>query len=263
VQQIKPNTRAVIVNLPHNPTGYLLPRQDFTNLVEVLRDQNILLFSDEVYRLLEYNDFDRLPAACDIYSNAVSLGVMSKAYGLAGLRIGWVASANPKILSDMAALKDYTTICSSAPSEYLAMVALRNRDYIVGRNLDIIKGNLLLLDDFFTKFSSMFSWIKPEAGPIAFPKVHWPGGVEEFCSDLNAARGVLLLPSSCFGLDSPNFRIGFGRKNMPEALEQLAGYINCKLSRRGRLTPVLSHHRTYRSVYGGSCGLTNPLICFK
>ncbi|MDD3268368.1 MAG: aminotransferase class I/II-fold pyridoxal phosphate-dependent enzyme [Syntrophomonadaceae bacterium] len=222
---IKPNTRAVIVNLPHNPTGYLLPRQNFSNLVEILRERNILLFSDEVYRLLEYHDLERLPAACDIYENAVSLGVMSKAYGLAGLRIGWVASRNPKIIRAMAAFKDYTTICNSAPSEFLAAIALKHSDSIVRRNQDIIKHNLLLLDDFFAQYSGLFSWVRPKAGPIAFPSLEWPGGVDAFCSDLNTASGVLLLPSSCFGFGNRNFRIGFGRKNMPEALEQLQNFL--------------------------------------
>lgn len=225
IHMIKPHTRAVIVNMPHNPTGYLCSRQEFANLVEILRERNILLFSDEVYRLLEYHDPDRLPAACDVYENAVSLGVMSKAYGLAGLRIGWVASRNQKIIRGMAAFKDYTTICNSAPSEFLAAIALKHSESVVRRNLDIIKHNLLLLDEFFVRFSDIFTWNRPKAGPIAFPSVEWPGGVDAFCSGLVAARGILLLPASCFGFGSRNFRIGFGRQNMPEALEQLQNYL--------------------------------------
>ncbi len=228
IHMIKPNTRAVIVNMPHNPTGYLCSRQEFAKLVEILRDRNILLFSDEVYRLLEYRDSDRLPAACDVYENAVSLGVMSKAYGLAGLRIGWAASSNPKVIRKMAAFKDYTTICNSAPSEFLATIALKHSDTIVGRNLDIIKHNLALLDKFVADHSGIFSWIRPKAGPIAFPSVEWPEGVDAFCSGLVSARGVLLLPASCFGFDGRNFRIGFGRQNMPEALEQLQNYLTTR-----------------------------------
>lgn len=228
IHMIKPSTRAVIVNMPNNPTGYLLSRQDFIDLAEILRERNILLFSDEVYRLLEYRDSDRLPAACDIYENAVSLGVMSKAYGLAGLRIGWVASRNPKIIRDMAAFKDYTTICNSAPSEFLAAIALKHSETIVSRNLEIIRHNLLLLDDLFERYSGIFSWNRPKAGPIAFPSVDWPGGADGFCSGLNTVSGVLLLPSSCFGFGSRNFRIGFGRKNMPEALEQLQNYLKSR-----------------------------------
>ncbi|MEN6324877.1 MAG: aminotransferase class I/II-fold pyridoxal phosphate-dependent enzyme [Syntrophomonas sp.] len=225
---IKPNTRAVIVNMPHNPTGYLCSRHGFTNLVGILRERNILLFSDEVYRLLEYHDSDRLPAACDIYENAVSLGVMSKAYGLAGLRIGWVASSNLKIIRKMAAFKDYTTICNSAPSEFLAAIALKHSESVVRRNLDIIKHNLLLLDEFFVRYSDIFSWNRPKAGPIAFPSVEWPGGVDVFCSQLIAARGVLLLPASCFGFGTRNLRIGFGRRDMPEALEQLQSFLKTR-----------------------------------
>ena len=132
---IKPNSRAVVVNLPHNPTGYLAPRALFDGLVDICRAHGLMLFCDEVYRGLEYDPADRLPAACDAYENAVSLGVMSKSFGLAGLRIGWVASKNREILAAMAGFKDYTTICNSAPSEYLATLALRHRDAVVGRTL--------------------------------------------------------------------------------------------------------------------------------
>lgn len=219
VRQIKANTKAVIVNMPHNPTGYLMNAKEFKNLADVVRDHKLLLFSDEVYRFLEYNENDRLEAACDINDDFVSLGVMSKAYGLAGLRIGWAATGNHKIREKMAKLKDYTTICNSAPSEFLATVALKHHDFLVRRNLDIIKRNLIILDDFFARHSGLFSWVRPKAGPIAFPSIKG-GGADKFCSDLLAGRGVLLLPSSCYGFGDRNFRIGFGRKNLPEALKE-------------------------------------------
>jgi len=94
-------------------------------ILDLARDQQLLVFSDEVYRGLEYNAADRLPAACDRYENAVSLGVMSKTYGLAGLRIGWIVTRNREVYRRMSAMKDYLSICNSAPSEFLAAVALR------------------------------------------------------------------------------------------------------------------------------------------
>ncbi|MDD2621322.1 MAG: aminotransferase class I/II-fold pyridoxal phosphate-dependent enzyme [Syntrophomonadaceae bacterium] len=224
-QKIRTNTRAIIVNMPHNPTGYLMPHKEWINLVDLLRENNILLFSDEVYRFLEYDKNDCLEAACDIYENAVSLGVMSKAYGLAGLRIGWVATGNHKILARMAAFKDYTTICNSAPSEFLAAIALKHHDILVQRNLDIIKQNLALLDEFFKRQAHLFSWVRPKAGPIAFPSLSGKGGADKFCSDLVTNRGVLLLPASCYGFGDQNFRIGFGRQSLPQALERLDNYL--------------------------------------
>jgi len=118
-QRVRPETRAIIVNTPHNPTGYLMPRSDFDELNRIALDRGLVLFCDEVYRELEYDPADRLPAACDVNPGAVSLGVMSKTYGLAGLRIGWIATHRAEILNRIATLKDYTTICNSAPSELL------------------------------------------------------------------------------------------------------------------------------------------------
>ncbi|HSO18293.1 MAG TPA: aminotransferase class I/II-fold pyridoxal phosphate-dependent enzyme, partial [Desulfosarcina sp.] len=214
---IRPDTRVVVLNTPHNPTGWLMPRNDFLRLNRMLDARSILLFSDEVYRDSEYGGSDRLPAACDISGQAVSLGVMSKTYGLPGLRIGWVATRNREIVARMAALKDYTTICNSAPGERLAEIALRHREGIIRRNLEIIAANLDTLDDFFQKHAGRFRWTRPKAGPIAFVGLNG-GAVAAFCHELAHRAGVLLLPGTLFGHGGNYFRIGFGRRNLPAAV---------------------------------------------
>ncbi len=222
--QIRPNTRLVVLNTPHNPTGWLMPGEAFTELNRLVREHGIFLFCDEVYRELEYDPNDRLPAACDQYPNALSLGVLSKAYGLAGLRIGWIATRNEKLYRKMAALKDYTTICNSAPSEFLAELALRHRNILTTRNLKIIQKNLALLDDFFGRHRDLFTWVRPKAGPIAFPKL-LRGDVETFCDELVNESGVLLLPGTLYDHPGNHFRIGFARQNLPEALARLDEYL--------------------------------------
>jgi len=222
---LRPNTRAVVLNCPHNPTGYLIGSQQQHELIELLRERNILLFSDEVYRGLEHDTEDRLPAACDLYENAVSLGVMSKTYGLAGLRIGWIATRNRALFENMAGFKDYITICNSAPSELLSTIALRHRDVIVERNLAIIQSNLKLLDLFFADYAGLFHWVRPQAGPIAFPRIRFDREIEAFCIDLVERQGVMLVPGTCFFHGDQHFRIGFGRTNMPEALDQFKTYL--------------------------------------
>ncbi|MHA1672150.1 MAG: aminotransferase class I/II-fold pyridoxal phosphate-dependent enzyme, partial [Promethearchaeota archaeon] len=146
---IRPSTKLIIINQPHNPTGALISLNQLNKIVELVQQNNLFLFSDEVYRGLEYNPENRLPAACDLSKRAFSLGVMSKAYGLAGLRIGWITTQDNEILSKMKSLKDYTTICNSAPSEFLATVALQNQDHLINRNMQIITSNLELLNQFF------------------------------------------------------------------------------------------------------------------
>ncbi|HUI90222.1 MAG TPA: aminotransferase class I/II-fold pyridoxal phosphate-dependent enzyme [Anaerolineales bacterium] len=221
---MRPNTKAIIINTPHNPTGYLMSHEDFVSVHDFARDNNLLLFSDEVYRESEYDPATRVPAACDLGDYAVSLGVTSKTYGLAGLRIGWIATKNRKIYERMASLKDYTTICSSAPGEFLAEVALRNRQKLVDRNLDIIQHNLSVTDDFFQRHAQLFSWIRPRAGSMAFP--HYLGGdVELWCAALVRKAGVLLLPGSMYEERANHFRLGLGRKNLPEAILRLDEFL--------------------------------------
>jgi aspartate/methionine/tyrosine aminotransferase len=226
---LRNNTRAIIVNTPHNPTGYLMPQADYRALNALAQEKGIILFSDEVYRELEYDPADRLPSACDINPEAVSLGVMSKSYGLAGLRIGWVATHNSPVIARMAALKDYTTICSSAPSEYLAELALRHRKQIAGRNLQIIQEHLSLLDVFFNAHADQFDWVRPKAGPIAFPRLTGED-VEKFCHHLVTNSGVLLLPGTMYDHPGNHFRLGFARRNMPEALGKLEEFLEFQKS---------------------------------
>jgi aspartate/methionine/tyrosine aminotransferase len=224
-RSIRPNTRVMVINNPHNPTGYLMPRDTFEEAVRIAQEHGILLFSDEVYRESEYDPRDRLPAACDLDENAISLGVMSKTYGLAGLRIGWIATHNAAVYARMAALKDYTTICNSAPSEFLAELALRHREKLVQRNVGIITRNLVVLDDFFLRHADLFSWQRPMAGPIAFPRL-LEGDIEDFCDNLIRHASVLLLPGTLFDDNDNHFRIGFGRKNLPEAVSRLEAYLD-------------------------------------
>ncbi|MEO0867568.1 MAG: aminotransferase class I/II-fold pyridoxal phosphate-dependent enzyme, partial [Cyanobacteria bacterium J06642_11] len=194
-------------------------------LMSICRQHNLLLFSDEVYRCLEYCDDDTLPAACDLYENAVSLGVMSKTYGLAGLRIGWIATRNQSIYQAMAEFKDFTSICNSAPSEFLSMVALRQRDQIIQRNRAIIAANIEICDRFFAKYAERFSWTAPKGGSTAFPRLKQAEDVEEFCINLVYKTGVLLLPSTYFDYGNQHFRMGLGRKNLPECINKLDEYL--------------------------------------
>jgi aspartate/methionine/tyrosine aminotransferase len=224
IELIQPNTRVIVINTPHNPTGYLMASDTYQSLWQIVQSKDLLLFSDEVYRESEHNPADRLTPACDLGENGVSLGVMSKSYGPAGLRIGWVATRNREIYQRIARLKDYTTICNSAPSEFLAELALRNRQKLLKRNLDIIAGNLQLLDRFFHKHQEIFRWLPPKAGSIAFPRL-LAEEVDEFCDRLVKGAGVLLLPGSVYDHPGNHFRIGFGRKDMPQALERLETYL--------------------------------------
>jgi aspartate/methionine/tyrosine aminotransferase len=222
---IKPNTRLIVVNFPHNPTGALPDPAQWRALVDIAREQGCYLFSDEVYRLLEYHEEDRLPAAVDLYDKALSLGVLSKPFALAGLRIGWLALQDEALMAEMASYKDYTTICNSAPAEILGLIALRNRQTVLDRSLRLIRKNLVLAEAFMHRQEKLFEWVAPRAGSVAFPKWKGQGSSDQFCQTLVNNTGVLLLPSSVYGYPEQRFRMGLGRENFPQAIERLEAFL--------------------------------------
>jgi aspartate/methionine/tyrosine aminotransferase len=219
---MRPNTRVIVINFPHSPTGAQLSTEQFARLVAIAELHGVHLFSDEVYRLLEH-DAPRLPTAAAETPRGVSLGVMSKAYGLAGVRIGWIATRDRRLRARLAALKDYTTICSAAPSEILSLIALRAHDHVLARTHAIIRDNLALLDDFFARNADRFSWIRPRAGSVCFPTLI-DGDVDAFASELVEQQGVLLLPASQFGYRGNHFRLGYGRADMADGLSKLEAF---------------------------------------
>lgn len=225
-KHITTKTKAIVLNFPANPTGYLPSRETFDRIMEIAGQHNLYVFSDEVYRMLEYDPANRLPAPCDVYDKAVSLGVMSKAFGLAGLRIGWVVIKEPELFKRFSAFKDFTTICSSGPGEFFAKLALKHKNAVLGRNLGIIKENLPHLEKFFEKYDDLFQWTKPIAGPLSFPRLK-QGNAHSFCIDLVEKTGVLLLPGTLFNCKEPEYylRFGFGRATMTEALSILGNYL--------------------------------------
>jgi aspartate/methionine/tyrosine aminotransferase len=221
-RQVTSSTRLIVVNAPHNPTGMLPDRATFDALVAVADEAGAHLLLDEVYRFLEFDEADRLPTGADATPRGLSLGVMSKSFAMAGLRIGWLASRDRELLARCAAFKDYTTICSSAPSEVLALIGLRARETVLARSRDIVASNLERLDAFFDDWADRFSWVRPRAGSVGFPRLTVPGvEIDAWAAGLVEAEGVLLLPGSQFGFGGNHFRLGFGRTDLPVALERL------------------------------------------
>ena len=223
---MRPRTACVVLNAPHNPTGTMPDAQTFGRVVELCASRGIRLFVDEVYRFGEIDDASRLPAGCEISPTGVSLGGLAKPFGLAGLRIGWIASRDRDLLARMIRLKDYLTICSSAPSELLAIACLGAAARVVERNRAIAMDNLALLDDFFTRRADRFAWVRPRAWPVCFPKMLGPGSIEDLTEDLVHSTGVMLVPGSIFDHPGNHFRIGFGRRNLPEALARFEAFLD-------------------------------------
>ncbi len=215
-----------MVNAPHNPTGMLPTAAEWRALTDLCAEAGVHLFADEVYRFLEFDEGDRLTAGADALERGISLGVMSKSFAMAGLRIGWLASRDRDLLARAAAFKDYTTICASAPAEILSIVALRARD---GGPRPVARASSRRTCRSSTASSpsraDAFRWVRPRAGSVAFPRLTVPGlSIDDFAAGLVEAEGVLLLPGSRFGFPGDHFRIGLGRTDLPEAVAGLEAY---------------------------------------
>jgi aspartate/methionine/tyrosine aminotransferase len=228
--QVTPATKLIVVNAPHNPTGMLPDQATFDAVVAIAEEAGAYLLSDEVYRYLESDEEDRLPTGADSLSRGISLGVMSKSFAMPGLRIGWLATRDRDVLERCMRLKDYTTICSAAPSEVLALIGLRARDAVLARSRSIVQSNLERLDVFFDEWADRFTWVRPRGGSIGFPRLTVPGvGIDAWSAGLVETEGVLLLPASQFGYGGNHFRLGFGRTDLPVALERLEHYAETTL----------------------------------
>jgi aspartate/methionine/tyrosine aminotransferase len=158
-ENIKKNTKLLIINFPHNPTGFIPEASDFINIIEIARKNKIYVFSDEMYRYLEFSRSHFYGSVGDIFENGITLSGLSKSFGLPGLRIGWLTTRNKELMRKIEKFKDYTTICNNALGEILSIVALRNKDQITGRNLTLIRENVLIVKEFFAKHNDFFTWI--------------------------------------------------------------------------------------------------------
>lgn len=230
---VKPGTtKMIVMNFPQNPTGALLTREEQLRVVDICKEMDLWVFFDEVYRGLERDVTTRLPPMCALYEKAFSLGVMSKSLGMAGLRIGWIASQDKSALAKIGAYKHYLSICNSAPSEIVSLIALKKKDSLLDRNNAIIAENMVLVEEFLSerKFGKYFEWAPPRAGCIGYMKFKgFPCSnmtLTELAHDLVTKYGCLLLPgmyfpSSLEAVFDDHFRFGFGRKNFPECLSKL------------------------------------------
>ncbi len=228
---IRPNTRLVSINFPNNPTGAIPSQKTMQALVELCREKGVWLFSDEVYRGVETDASRRIVQAADAYEKGLSLNVMSKAYGLPGLRIGWIACRDRELLVRMERYKHYLSICNSAPSEVLARIALNAKQPILERNVGLIRRNIVAARKFFGAHPDMFDFAPPDGGCVCFVRYKGRDGVEEFTKRLVEEAGVLLLPSSLYRSeigDVPKnyFRLGLGRALVPEALGAMGAWLN-------------------------------------
>ena len=217
-------TRLIIVNFPHNPTGLLPTSAEFQAIIAIARRHNAWLFCDEMYRGLELAGRETLPSAATLYERAIVLSGLSKVHGLPGLRAGWLLIRDARLRERVINWKHYTTICPPAPSEFLAQVALDAQEKLIARNRAIIAANLAEAAVFFSRWPQLFVWRPPQAGSVALVGLHVPSATD-YCHQLAADAGILLLPSSCLGYGDGHVRLGLGRQNFAANLARYEAHL--------------------------------------
>lgn len=236
---VKENTKMIIINNPNNPTGATTPRSVLQELVDFAKEKDIIVLSDEVYRPLFHGispTSDEYPPSLISlgYSKTIVTGSMSKAYSLAGIRVGWVASRDRQIIEQIASARDYTTIAVSQLDDQVATYALSNSvlHALLKRNINLAKTNVEVLEAFIDEHSEFCSWVKPTAGTTAFIRFESDGQAVDdvnFCIDLLEKTKVMFVPGSrCFGKEFRGFvRIGFVCETevLKQGLEQLSAYV--------------------------------------
>ncbi|MBS1152082.1 MAG: aminotransferase [Myxococcaceae bacterium] len=219
---VRPETKVLVINSPHNPSGALLEPDRLDAIVAFARKHGLWIFSDEVYRGLEHDPAARNPAVVDLYERGVSLGALAKSYGLAGLRIGWVACQDRALLSRLSAFKDYLTICNAGPSELLGALALRHGEALIARCRQIVLANLAVADGFLARQAERLSWVRPTAGTTSLVRVERAGA---FSAGLLQDTGVLVMAGQDFEYRDTHFRLGLGRRNFPQAVAEIEAWL--------------------------------------
>lgn len=234
---ITDQTKMIVLNNPNNPTGTILPKPLLQSVVDLAAEKNIIVVSDEVYRPIFHSigpmDPSFPPSIISLgYSNTIVTGSLSKAYSLAGIRIGWLASRSPELVEKIYAARHYTTLSVSQLDSAVAAFALSAHTVhgLLARNINLAKTNIQLLERFVIKHDDVISWTKPIAGTTAFLRFHRDGKPVDdllLCKRLVEETGVLWCPGRhCFGREKDfagYVRVGFccGEDTLREGLEKV------------------------------------------
>lgn len=215
--QIGERTKAIVINSPHNPTGMLLDQSFIDELIALCEQHDLYLISDDVFA---FSDFAEIGSQLDVlkYEKAILANVLSKTFGLPGVRIGWVMTRCEALSKSIRDLKTYNSICQSQLDEQVACFVMQKADAIIKRNNAIVRENIELFDGFVAK-NDFLSWHKPEAGMLGL--VHSSEPLQPLLESW-FEKDVLVLPGELFGIEGNYFRVGFGKKNFPEALACIA-----------------------------------------
>ena len=211
---VRPNTKLIAINNPNNPTGSLMDRALLEQIVEIARSVGAWLLCDEVYRGIDQEGDGFTAAIADLYEKGISTASMSKAFSLAGLRLGWITGP-VELIHAVSIHRDYNTISVGILDDHFASIALENKDKILARNKEITRNNLALLDAWVAREPKV-SYVKPKSGTTALLKIDTSLSSKDFCVRLLESKGVMFTPGSALDIEG-YVRIGYA--NNPEVMK--------------------------------------------
>lgn len=204
---ITSRTRLIVVNFPNNPTGGTLSHAEYIELLDLTRDAGCHLMWDAAFSDLS-SPSDRLPYPFASHSNAICVGTLSKAYGLSGLRVGWIV-ANSELVAKCLSLREYLTLNLSPLSEFIAYHAILHADRLVRPRLAVATRNLAHLTEWVESRIDTVDWVPPRGGVCALLNLSRMKSTRSFCIRCARDQRVFLTPGDCFGIEN-SVRIGFG-----------------------------------------------------
>jgi aspartate/methionine/tyrosine aminotransferase len=208
---LRPDTRLIVVNSPHNPTGAMLSAEDARRVYELAESVGARILSDEAYRWLTIPGGEALPPPMyNLGPLASSVGTLSKPFGLPGLRLGWMA-APEDVAAQCWGLRDYVSLSPGRLNDALAVVAMRNRQQVLERNAEIVAANLATANAWFEAHAEIVSWRPPRAGLLALLHYRLRIPSLELANKLAEEYSVMLAPGSAFGFEQ-YLRIGIGQR---------------------------------------------------
>jgi aspartate/methionine/tyrosine aminotransferase len=207
---VTPETKLIAINNPNNPTGSLMPLEMLQEIAEIARAADAYLLCDEVYRGINQTGDGMGPSIADLYEKGISTAGMSKAFSLAGLRLGWIAAA-PEVIEAVSIHRDYDTISVGKLDDHFAALALENAPRVLERSQNITRTNLAHLEDWVAQ-EPRITWIKPQSGTTTLLTYDLPMSSRELCIALLKDTGVLFTPGDAFDMEG-TVRIGFANQH--------------------------------------------------
>ncbi|MEM3870779.1 MAG: aminotransferase class I/II-fold pyridoxal phosphate-dependent enzyme [Candidatus Korarchaeum sp.] len=216
LERIAEGSKLIVINNPHNPTGSVIDEATIRRIIEIAESSDSYLLFDESYHGLFLDPSHSAPSAADLSERVIVTRSFSKPLSLTGLRLGWIATRDHRVIEELKLRRDYMAISNSVLVERIAAAAMERVERIYERSLRILRTNLRVLRELI-EGRDYLDWVPPRAGSVAFPRYDLSVGSEELAVRLLREKGVFLVPGSCFGIEK-HLRIGFGAR--PEVFEE-------------------------------------------